>query len=493
MAETVRGRAIGLAGRVVSAVRRRPVAFLYFLLVPSQVLYVALLRWNAVNGWRPVLGFLALMAGLFALYGLAFRALRGVRDRDREVLAVVLLGAVLFRVTMLGAGLPHDATAPELLDLARADLRGEALVYERFLLYDHDLWRYLWDGHVAANGVNPYAFAPQDSALDVLAEDGVWPEVRENINHPQLPTLYPPLAQLVFQASHAVAPGSVLALKALLVALDLGATLLVAGALRASGRPLSWVVLYAWNPLLIKAVAGSGHFDSMVAGLLAALVLLVVQRRKTLAALVFALAVLARLTPLVLVPVVARRLGWRRTALAAAVIVAGYLPFLDAGAGLGSGLAAFSREWHFNAGLYALAENLFAGFTADPAGAARAVCALAITGALLYLAARDDGKPETFAVNAAAALGALIVFSPTVFPWYVVWVLPLAVIARSLSWIWFSALVCLAFLVMVEGREYPAALVAEYGAFLWLAWRHSKARQAAGAPGRIPLLAEVRT
>ncbi len=474
--------------RAIVAAKRYAVATLLVLLLASELLYVALLRWDAVNGWYSVLGFLGLVGGLFALYALAFLILRDLRGRTKETLTVVFLGAILFRLTMLGAGLPHDATATELLDLASADLRGEAVGYERFLLYDHDLWRYLWDGHVATNGVNPYTFAPSDASLDALAQHGAWPEIRENINYPELPTVYPPLAQLAFRASHAFAPGSVLALKALLATLDLGAALLVALALRGSGRPVSWVLLYAWNPLLIKTVAGSGHFDSIVALTLAAMVLLILQRRRTAAALVFALAVLARLTPLVLLPFVVRRIGWKRTALATSVVVAGYFAYLDAGHGLLSGLAAFSREWHFNAGLYTLTERLFAPFVSDAATAARAVCVLAILGVLVYLTARDDGKPETFAGLAATALGALIVLSPTAFPWYVVWVLPLAVIAGNRVWIAFSALVCLAFLVMVEGHEYPAVLVLEYGALPFLVWRQWRSRRPAVAPRRLPAL-----
>jgi hypothetical protein len=65
-------------------------------------------------------------------------------------------------------------------------------------------------------------------------------------------------------------------------------------------------------------------------------------------------------------------------------------------------------------------------------------------------------------------LGALLVLSPTVMPWYVTWLLPLAIIARRRIWIYFSALVCLAFLVMVDGTERPWVLALEYGMFFSL-------------------------
>ncbi|HEX2574372.1 MAG TPA: glycosyltransferase 87 family protein [Polyangia bacterium] len=452
-------------------------AALSALLLLSQAGYAALVRLDAVNGPRPVLQFLALMAYLFALYGLAAHLTRRLRPRHRGALLVVAAGALLFRLTLLGAGLPQEAGPGELAAAVRDDVRGEAVVYERFLLFDTDHWRYLWDGHVAAHGVNPYRYAPADPALDPLADEddaqrtdgrAVWSEIRANVNHPTLPTLYPPLAQGVFLLSHALAPGSVLTLKALLVGFDLLAALLVGLTLHALRRPVGWVVLYAWNPLVIKGIAGSGHVDAVAAALLAATVLFIVRGRRTAAAAGWGLAVLAKLTPLVLLPLMVRRLGWKRSALALAIVCAGYLPFLNAAplttpGGPFAGLRAFSERWQFNSGALALFAGLAGHFTSRPAAAARALCGLAILGAVGHIAWRDDGRARTLPQTAAATLGALVVLSPAVMPWYLTWILPLAALTARRLWPIFSALVCLAFLVMVDGQERSWALALEYG------------------------------
>ena len=81
-------------------------------------------------------------------------------------------GAVLFRLTLLPAGLPHDTSWRAVPGALRADLRGVRVSYERFLLFDSDVWRYLWDGHVWAHGVNPYLHAPADPELDAWADEG---------------------------------------------------------------------------------------------------------------------------------------------------------------------------------------------------------------------------------------------------------------------------------------------------------------------------------
>lgn len=449
---------------------RLRLAALAGLVVLSEALYVALVRLDATNGAGPVLRFLAVMGVLFAAYAAACTLVR--RIDPRWAVPVIALGAVAFRLTLVPAGLPPGATASEMVERLHADASGTAVSFERFQLYDDDIWRYLWDGHVWAEGVNPYRYAPTDPALDRLApQDGapVWADIRENINYASTPTIYPPGAQIVFRFAHAVAPGSVVAMKALLVAFDLLAALFVALTLRRLGRSPADAALYAWNPLVVKVFAGSGHVDALLVAALAALVYFVVRRAPVAVGAVFGVAVLAKLSPLVLAPLVVRRVGLRGSVAALAVVAAGYAPLADAGSALFAGLAAFARVWQFNAGAYSLVEWLVGPLTADPGGLARAVCAAAIVGAIATIAVRDDGSARGFAPRAALATGALLLASPTLMPWYVAWVLPLAIVARQRVWLWLSALVCLAFLVMIDETERPIVLWLEYGAFAAIA------------------------
>ena len=85
----------------------------------------------------------------------------------------------------------------------------------------------------------------------------------------------------------------------------------------------------------------------------------------------------------------------------------------------------------------------------------------------------DDGGPNTFARYAVLALGAVLIFGPVVMPWYATWLLPLAIIAWNRAAIFFSLVVCTAFLVMVRGVEWPWALVVEYGALAAMMWWES--------------------
>jgi len=60
-----------------------------------------------------------------------------------------------------------------------------------------DAYRYIWDGRVLLAGVDPYRFAPLDSALAGLRYPLLFPEGElPLISRPGVPTIYPPIAQL---------------------------------------------------------------------------------------------------------------------------------------------------------------------------------------------------------------------------------------------------------------------------------------------------------
>ncbi len=462
-------------------------------LVASEGGYVLMCRLDAANGWAPVGTFLTLFASLFALSAAAYVA---ARRAGGGALPMIAVGAVLFRLTLLCAGLPSASDPSSSLgDLGAelgADLRGERVVYERFLLFDSDLWRYLWDGHVAAHGVNPYAHPPEARALDELgsaergpATDGraIWSDVRSNVSYPHVPTIYPPLAQALFRLSHAIAPGSVLVLKALVTLADLAAAALIGLALQAAGRPTSEVVFYAWNPLVVKAFAGSGHVDSLLVLALGGMAYASVQRSRAGLSAAFGLSVLAKLSPLVLLPLVLRYIGPRWMLLSLALVAIGYWPFSGAGMGLFVGLAAYAREWEFNAGPFRVLRGALTGMGAPPEAAGRLAGAAVTAAVALWLAWRSPAQAQRFAAAAVTTLALLVLLSPSVMPWYVTWLLPFAVVSGRREWVVFSALVAFAFLVMVDGRERAAALAAEYGLFLAvLAFMHRDRLRQAVAP-----------
>src|SRR5215475_6453537 len=81
---------------------------------------------------------------------------------------------------------------------------------------DDDIHRYVWDGRLQRLGYNPYLVIPSDPAVRGLHT----PETR-NMNNPDLPSPYPPGAELFFRAVTTIQE-SVSALKAAFVVCEFG-------------------------------------------------------------------------------------------------------------------------------------------------------------------------------------------------------------------------------------------------------------------------------
>ena len=303
-----------------------------------------------------------------------------------------------------------------------------------------DIYRYLWDGHVLAEGINPYGHAPADEAFAAIRTP--W---HGEINHPDVPTIYPPLAQLLFAVVAMAGGGTILAAKLLWLGFDLGCGLLLHRIAERTGRsPSAVLVWYLWSPLLIVETAWSAHFDAVGLFLLAALILACTRapgrvvgagpvirdtivrgglprrglhRAFTRGALLAA-ATLVKFVPAAALPALIRRHGWATLFAFTGVCAAFYLPFAGVGpAALTEGLRTYARHWSANEGAFAL----IAALIRDPLRA-RAAATIVVLAVVAWVTWRRLPIEEAL----LWIIGAGLVLSPTVHPWYTLWLLPMA-------------------------------------------------------------------
>ena len=132
-----------------------------------------------------------------------------------------------------------------------------------------DIHRYVWEGRLVAGGLDPYEQAPDASELSDLASSS--PEW-EQINHRDLPAIYPAGAQWLFAGLASVRPDERL-FRAFFILADLALIALLGLLLRSRKSRPEWLLLYAWHPLVATEVASSGHYEPLamlplIAGLL---------------------------------------------------------------------------------------------------------------------------------------------------------------------------------------------------------------------------------
>jgi hypothetical protein len=422
---------------------------------------------NQLNDRRSVAVFVSLGGALTIVYA----SVAMLHEYDARP-TIAMMGPLLsFTLYLAAVGVANRLSGRTVL--ASAALFGATfrlLMLPEAPFFSDDFFRYLWDGLVQRHGINPYQFAPSDSELA-----GIDDALRAQVNHPTVLTIYPPLAQVVFFLN-AILSGGLLGLKIVWLACDVGIAALLYRLVPDRHRLQMWI-LYWWSPLVVFEVAWNAHLDLL--GVLPMILALWLARygRSHLFALGFSIAsaALVKYFAAALLPSAARENRSPRVlaAFSAAALVL-YLPYAGAGTHLFGGLAMFAEHWRFNDSLFVLIAWL----------APSSLVARAIAAAAVFLVVVQSVRNEwTLERTAFWVVGAILLLSPTVHPWYLIWMVPLVAIRFNRAWLYLTGSIFLAYYGLETYREigvWPEpwwVKLAIYGPFFAIlfadAWRGS--------------------
>lgn len=371
-------------------------------------------------------------------------------------------------------------------------LRLILLVSPPFL--SSDVYRYVWDGRVAAAGINPYRYIPDAPALAFLRDTAIFPHInRASYAH----TIYPPTAQLVFEAV-ARAGGGVMTMKAAMIGAECIALAALLALLARAGLPAERVALYAWNPLALWAFAGNGHVDALAIALLAVALLATAKGRHGLAGALGGAAFAVKFLPALMLPPLWRRRRLRFAAAAIGIVALLYLPYVDVGWRVLGFLGGYAREEGLRSGTGLWPLDLFAALLHALIGVRLpaiapmlylALVALLLAGGGIALAWRAAPADPREAIRAAAAgmaglgVAGMLAISPH-YDWYFAWLAMPAVLAPSPAALFLSVAPLLLYLDPLAGRLLWPALVYVPAWSLALLPFFRPARPAAAAPSR---------
>ncbi len=233
-----------------------------------------------------------------------------------------------------------------------------------------DFYRFVWDGRLLSHGLNPYTILPAEfvQSIDfkpIIGDKSIF----DKLNSPNYYTVYPPLNQFIFGISAWLSPNNlwlnVIFLRVFILSAEVGILLIIAKLsakkIKLSSNP-KVIALYAFNPLIIIELCGNLHFEGVVMFFVVWAFYVGIKERFHLffSAFLFACAVCVKLLPLVFIPLVIKKIGFKKGiwygALVATFCGFFFLPFFDKALieKLFSSVNLYFQKFEFNASIYYL-------------------------------------------------------------------------------------------------------------------------------------------
>ncbi len=379
---------------------------------------------------------------------LAFRVAKDGESSDKTAFWIIIAFSVIFRFTLMPAA-PSD-----------------------------DIYRYIWEGKLQLNGINPYLLPPNSETLAHFRDD-----LYAGINHKDLTTIYPPLSLLMFALGDVVSH-SLIAMKSVFLFFEFLLIFIIIRLLKLQGKNACKVLIYAWSPLPLISFAARGHCDSLQI-FFVVLALYLYAKRGVLAPVVaISLAVVSKFISVIVLPFFLIGKKPKYIFVVFAVIGACYLPFVGAGKGLFTTLFHFGSKFHYNDSAHFVIHSLLPDYPLIE----KLITSGIFGGVLIYLYKRYFGKgnfliwwrpdnnqlsasPEQIIINndniirlSFFAIGTFLILTPTAHPWYFTWIVPFLCFNHSKAWLILTGtLICYYFM----NHSLFSSLIEYEGEWVW--------------------------
>lgn len=362
-----------------------------------------------------------------------------------------------------------------------------------------DFYRFIWDGRMIIEGINPYLFT-----VESFISKGVFPVAQAqelysgmgNLNAAHF-TNYPPINQLCFVIASFFSSksilGSVIVLRLLIIAADFGTLYFGKKLLEKLNIPAYNIFWYLLNPFIIIELTGNLHFEGvMIFFLIWSLYWLYIGKWKW-AAIVFALSVSVKLIPLIFLPLFfqwftkrensTRHKFTRLISFYAIVIITTavlFLPFYSSEFlnNYSKTVTLWFQDFEFNASLYYLAREigyLFRGWN-EIAIIGKTIPLLVILFIVIITFFRKNKTTVELITAMLFVLSFYYFTATTVHPWYIANLLILSIFTKYKFPLVWSLVIILSYLAYQNINKADKSenlwiifleYLTVYGVFIW--------------------------
>ena len=329
-------------------------------------------------------------------------------------------------------------------------------------LLSQDFFRFLWDGMLLSNGLNPYEATPDllnqtaplfSTPFSQELYKGMGALSAEHYSN------YPPINQLGFYLASLIGGNSILAniisIRVLLILSDLGIFWFGIKLLDYLNRSKKRIGLYFLNPLIIVELTGNLHWEGfMVFFFIFGLYLIFVKNQWKWATIPMAISVASKLIPLLILPLFWRFLKPKKSMLFGLLILLFlflfFVPFFLGADNLShylNTIGLWFNRFEFNGSIYyvirAIGYEVKGYNIIRKLGTVSPYIILGIVAVFTFI--RNNKTPHVLLTGMLFCLSCYFFIATTVHPWYIVSLVSLAIFTNySYPLIW-SALVVLSY------------------------------------------------
>ena len=226
-----------------------------------------------------------------------------------------------------------------------------------------DVYRFIWDGRLLFNLEDPYKYLPAHHLGSGLT--GITEELFQKINSKEYLSIYPPLNQVLFFISTLFSPNSevwsIIMLRVIILIFEFGNMVLIKRLLAQYKLPEKYGLIYWLNPLVILELTGNLHFEAIVIFFLLLALLKYEQGKLHSSAIYFGLSVATKFIPLILLPLLIRKIGLKKTVIYGAIVIStlaiSFLLLINTAHvwAIWDSMALYFQKFEFNGSIYYLA------------------------------------------------------------------------------------------------------------------------------------------
>lgn len=308
-----------------------------------------------------------------------------------------------------------------------------------------DIYRYIWDGKVQANSINPYLYSANDSALVHLHSE-ILPS---KMNFAHMKTIYFPLSQWIFYIGYKLSCENVWGYKLLLFLAELLTIVFLYLLIKKRSMDPKYILFYVLAPLPIIHFSLDGHVDGFGLPLFVISILLYFADKKILSAVFLGLSLSIKPVGLVLIPILflneKKLIDKIKFAVIPFIVFAlQFLPYIF-NSNPFEAFLTYTKHWMFNGFIFNIVNSLIHNNQTS-----RMICGimLALVLSFFYFRKREIDLKIYFAVLL------LMIFSPVVHPWYIAWLGVLVPLTQKWSGIFFVALSSLTTVTVMNYQLY---------------------------------------